>query len=105
MGMGLKEDMDSDLDTFFDVEGFAVSAEVEIGSSRFIINGFLDAERQLFDVAESKMKTIKTSFTCKTVDARLLNKGNEIKANGVPYIVADKDLDNNGVTMIYLNEK
>ena len=104
--MSLRDQAKDDLDFIFDTGGFAVSAEWLPSSGVAItINGFLERNIESHDVGESEMRFPGARFLCKTVDADLLTEADQLEIGGVFYNISEKDINDYGVTLIYLIEK
>lgn len=106
--MSLKEDMVSDLDTFFDVDEFAIKAKWEPEKDKFLeFSGNLTSGVEIAKedkTGSSKAKSYQYRFDCKWSDVKTIKKNISLTIDGEKYLVAIAPFNQNGFAQIYMNK-
>lgn len=101
--MSFKEQLNQDLDVFFNDEEFTDSALLESGE---VISVYFDEKDDVvFDTGlDSDVSASVPSVTCKAGDVASLSHGESVIVNNMTYYIIDMDPPQSGVRKLYLSE-
>ncbi len=101
--MPLKDQVQNDLDIFFNETEFAQSATLASGN---VISVYFDQKDDVvFDTGlDSDVSAAVPSITCKESDVASLHHGDSVFVDGKTYYIIDMDPPQSGVRKLYLSE-
>ena len=101
--MSFKEQLNQDLDVFFNTDEFADTALLESGA---VVSVYFDEKDDVvFDTGlDSDVSASVPSVTCKASDVATMSHGESIIVNNMTYYVIDMDPPQSGVRKLYLSE-
>ena len=101
--MSFKEQLNQDLDVFFNTDEFADTALLESGAVVFVY--FDEKDDVVFDTGlDSDVSASVPSVTCKASDVTTMSHGESVIVNNMTYYVIDMDPPQSGVRKLYLSE-
>ena len=101
--MSFKDQLNQDLDVFFNDDEFTDSATLENGLSISVY--FDEKDDVVFDTGlDSDVSASVPSITCKADDVSGLKHGDSLILNAMTYYIIDMDPPQSGVRKIYLSE-
>jgi len=101
--MNFKDQLNKDLDVFFNTDEFADTALLESGA---VVSVYFDEKDDVvFDTGlDSDVSASTPSVTCKASDVANVSNGDSIVVNMKTYYVIDMDPAQSSVRKIYLSE-
>lgn len=101
--MSFKDQINQDLDVFFNDEEFTEIATLSNGLSISVY--FDEKDDVVFDTGlDSDVSASVPSATCKSVDVASMRHGDSVVVNSITYYVIDMDPPQNGVRKLYLSK-
>lgn len=104
--MTLRDDIKSDLDTFFDLDEFAVlGLWKRDGKDPVEVAGNFDRKTEFTAVGNTDIESFVPAFTCKASVVAGIKKGDTLVIDGDEFRVRKEDPNGYGVSIIYLEKK